>query len=332
MAKLDSPFAMEEAGLPNEPIPGRHLLVATTGGHLAQLVKWSSHIGSNDDSLWITFRTPQSESLLHDRRVIFMPYVGSRDFKGASKAFLRIMKDVDWRKEKFVSAVSTGAAVGVMGLSAARLHGIPSFFFETVSRVSGPTLSGKMASYVPGIQTFCQYESWAGGRWRYRPGSLLLDSYSKTSRTRQPDPSIFVTLGTGEGYRFDALVDAVLATGLPDERTVWQLGFTTREGIPGRVVDHMPYAEFEKCARDADVVVTHAGVGSLMSLLDLGVCPVVIPRRAKRNEVVDDHQLQIAALLQERGIAVVAEPEELTADTLVEASSRGVESSVTGQT
>ncbi len=308
----------------NEPVPGHHLLVATTGGHLAQLVKWSQNIGSDPDSLWITFRTPQSESLLQDRRVMFIPYVGSRDFKGAAKAFRQIMKDVDWRKEHFVSAVSTGAAVGVMGLSAARVHRIPSFFFETVSRVSGPTLSGKMASYVPGIQTFCQYESWAGGRWKYRPGSLLLDAYTKTSRSPSSKPSIFVTLGTGEGYRFDALVDAVASTGLADDRAVWQLGFTMREGLPGRTVDHLPLAEFQTCARDADVVITQAGVGSLMSLLDMGIFPVVIPRRAKRKEVVDDHQLQIATLLQQRGIAMVTEPDELTADMLIEASGYGV--------
>jgi UDP-N-acetylglucosamine transferase subunit ALG13 len=233
------------------------------------------------------------------------------------------MKDVDWRREAFTSAVSTGAAVGIAGLAAAQLHRVPAFYFETVARVHGPTLSGRLASFSPWIQTYCQYESWANHRWKYRPS--LLVNYSKVSRTGNPQPRLFITLGTNKSYRFDALVDAVLATGLPTDETVWQLGITTRQGLPGTVYAHLHASEFEQCVRDADVVITHAGVGTLMSLFDMGIYPVIVPRRAKRREVVDDHQLQIAELLQNRGIALVAEAEQLTADTLIEASSSAIE-------
>lgn len=302
----------------NEPIAGRHLLVATTGGHLAQLVKWARIIGSDADSLWVTFETPQSESLLRGRRVLYIPYVGSRDIGPAGRAFVRIMKDIDWRKEAFTSAVSTGAAVGVVGLAAAQLHRIPAFYFETVARVDGPTLSGKLASLSPWIQTYCQYEGWASRRWKYRRS--LIETYSKVSRSPSPRPRLFVTLGTNKSYRYDALVDAVLATGLANDETVWQLGITTRQGLPGRTTVHLGASEFEQCARDADVVITHAGVGTLMSLFDIGIYPVVVPRRAKRREVVDDHQLQIAGLLRDRGISLVAEAEQLTGEMLIEAS------------
>ncbi len=308
----------------SEPVRGRHLLVATTGGHLAQLVKWSQIIGSSPDSLWVTFDTPQSQSLLAGRRVLYVPYVGSREFGRAFKAFGQILRTIDWRNEAFASAISTGAAVGISGLAAARLHRIPSFYFETVSRVEGPTLSGKVASLTPGIQTYCQYESWANGRWKYRPS--LIENYVRVSRAPSARPRLFVTLGTNQTYRFDALLDAVVSTGLANDDTVWQLGITTREGLPGRAVSQMGGSEFEQCAREADVVITHAGVGSLMTLFDLGIYPVVVPRRAKRNEVVDDHQLQIANLLRQRGIAVVADPEGLTAEVLVGASASAVDS------
>ncbi|MDT5070120.1 MAG: hypothetical protein QOK02_6275, partial [Mycobacterium sp.] len=36
-----------------EPIPGHHLLIASTGGHLAELERWSNVIGSDPDSLWV---------------------------------------------------------------------------------------------------------------------------------------------------------------------------------------------------------------------------------------------------------------------------------------
>ena len=282
-------------------------------------MKLSAGLGSDPDSLWVTFRTPQSESLLVGRRVFFVPYVGSRDLGPAAKALALMMKHIEWRKESFVSAVSTGAAVGVVGLIAARLHGVPAFYVESVSRVDGPTVSGRIASVVPGIQTYCQHEGWASRRWKYRPG-MLLDGYAKCTRAENPRPRLFVTLGTNKSYRFDALVDAVLATGLADERTVWQLGMTKREGLPGTVLEHLSSEEFEMCARDADVVITHAGVGTLMNLLDMGIYPLVVPRRARRREAVDDHQSQIADLLARRDIALIAEADELGPDAIITAS------------
>lgn len=307
----------------DEPIAGRQLLIASTGGHLAQLVKWSKLIGSAPDSLWVTFRNPQSESLLHNERVMYVDYVGSRDFRGACRAALQMMRRIDWRSEMFTSAISTGSAVGIAGLVAARLHGAPAFYFETVSRVNGPTLSGKFASRIPTIQTYCQYEGWANRRWKYRKS--LLDNYARISSAGSQRPRLLVTLGTNRTYRFDALVDAVLATGLANDDTVWQLGITTRQGLPGTAHHELPTDELHRYAGDADVVVTHAGVGTLIDLLDMGIYPVVVPRRAKRGEVVDDHQLQIAELLRQRDIALVAEAEQLTGQMLIEASGQAVQ-------
>jgi UDP-N-acetylglucosamine transferase subunit ALG13 len=302
----------------HDPQPGRHLLVASTGGHLAQLAKWSKIIGSSHDSLWVTFKSPQSESLLVNRRVLYVPYVAPRDISGTVKAFLTMMKQIDWNAEIFTSAITTGAAVGLAGLAAARLHRVPRFYFESVSRVNGPSLTGRIVSLDRSIQASCQYEHWSGGRWHYR-GSLF-DDFKPVVKRRNEHPSLFVTLGTIKPYRFDAVIDSVLSTGLADDRTVWQLGATTRRLLPGKAVSQMCGSEFVREARAADVVVTHAGVGTIMHLVEMGIYPVVVPRRAKRREHVDDHQVQIAHLLQSRAISMVAEADELRADDIIEAS------------
>ena len=302
----------------SDPLPGRHLLVASTGGHLAQLAKWSKKIGSAPDSLWVTFRSQQSDSLLRSRRVLYVPYVAPRDLRATLHAFVCVMKQIDWKAEAFTSAVTTGAALSVAGLAAARLHGVSAFYIESVSRVSGPSLSGKILSIDPWIHTHCQYEHWAGARWKYR-GSVF-DTFETVEKFASEHPRLFVTLGTIRPYRFDSIVDAVLSTGLADERTVWQLGATTRRALPGVAVSQLAAAEFEHCARAADVVITHAGVGTIMHLLDLGIFPVVVPRRVKRNEHVDDHQVQIARLLESRGISMVSEVEELNRDKIIAAS------------
>lgn len=308
----------------HDPQSGRHLLAASTGGHLAQLVKWSQAIGSSADSLWVTFKSAQSDSLLRERRVLYVPYVAPRDLRATIYAFVRMMKEIDWKEERFASAVTTGAAVGLAALAAARAHRVPSYYFESVSRVDGPSLTGRLASFDPWIQTHCQYEQWAGRRWEYR-GSLF-DNFETVAKSSIECPRLFVTLGTIYPYRFDALVDAVLSTGLADSRTVWQLGATMRHGLPGKAVAQMGAGEFDECARSAEVVITHAGVGTLMHLLEMGIFPVVVPRRAQRKEHVDDHQVQIAGLLKSHDIAMVSEAEELNINVLIAASAASIRS------
>jgi UDP-N-acetylglucosamine transferase subunit ALG13 len=129
-----------------------------------------------------------------------------------------------------------------------------------------------------------------------------------------------VTLGTIAPYRFDSLIDAVLGSGLADDGTVWQLGSTARMGLPGQSFEQMPAQEFMESAASADIVITHAGVGTIMNLLDMGISPVVVPRRANRGEHVDDHQVQIARVLGNRAIGVVTEAAQLERSTLLRAS------------
>lgn len=301
-----------------EPRPGKHLLVASTGGHLAQLAKWSERIGSSDDSLWVTFDNNQSRSMLAGKRVLFVRYVAPRDTIGTLRALAHVWRAIDWKNEDFAAAISTGAALAVSGLLASRARGLPSFYFESVSRVNGPSLSGRIVSFIPGIRLSCQYEAWAGKRWKYR--GTLFDNYVTGTKPPIDRPRLFVTLGTIKPYRFDSLIDAVLETGLADEDTVWQLGSSYREGLPGRIYDEMDATEFDCAAKSADVVVTHSGVGTIMKFLDFGLSPVVVPRRKSRSEHVDDHQLQIARLLMQRNIGHVCEVGDLDRLSILEST------------
>ena len=298
----------------------KFLFVASTGGHLSQLVRIASTLEATDDSVWVTFRSPQSESLLAGRRVEFVPYVRPRDVVGVIRAARRIGPLL--ARERFDRVVSTGAAVALGALPLARLRGIPADYIESVSRVRGPSLTGRIIAFTRSARTHTQHPAWAGGRWTVRPS--VFGTYRPRPRPTVDRPRLFVALGTIHGYRFDALVDAVIRTGLADERTVWQLGGTTRMGLPGRSADQLDSHEFEREARHADVVITHAGVGTVLDLLGMGISPLVVPRRRARREHVDDHQEQIAGLLADADLAVVAEAETLTAAHLVAASGRSV--------
>lgn len=286
----------------------KYLFVASTGGHLAQLDRLASSLDWSPESLWVTFRTPQSESLLAGRRVLWVDYVRSRDLIGTVRAAKRLSHVL--RRERFDAAVSTGAAVAVAALPLARLRGIPTMYIESVSRVRGPSLTGRIIAALHAAALRTQHPEWARGRWQ--PHGSVFGTYRVVPRNKAARPRLFVTLGTIQGYEFHALIDAVLATGLADEHTVWQLGSTRRDGLPGLCVDQLDAASFRRQIENADVVITHAGVGTLLDVLDAGAVAVVVPRRQDRREHIDDHQEQIATLVGRLGVAIVAEATDLT--------------------
>lgn len=313
----------------------KHLLVASTGGHLAQLHRIAGTLGVSDDSLWVTFDTPQSRALLEGRRVLTVPYVAPRDWRGVLRATRMILRGT--RGESFDRVVSTGAALAVSGFLAATLKRVPRLYIESISRVRGPSMTGRLVAALRLASLQTQHRAWATSRWVYRDS--VLSSYSTEPATdgvgeavpsSEAGPggapaSLFVALGTIKPYRFDAAVDAVLDTGLASSDTVWQLGATTDRELPGRVCGEMSGQEFERCARGADAVITHAGVGTVMQLLDWGIRPVVLVRRAHRGEHVDDHQTQIADLLRQHDLATVAdEPGDLTRSDVIEAATTRV--------
>jgi Uncharacterized conserved protein len=60
--------------------------------------------------------------------------------------------------------------------------------------------------------------------------------------------------------------------------------------------------EMRALMRAADIVVTHAGVASIVDAVRTGHRPIVVPRRQHLGEHVDDHQLQIVNVLEDIGI------------------------------
>jgi len=113
---------------------------------------------------------------------------------------------------------------------------------------------------------------------------------------------IFVSLGTHE-QPFPRAIALVRPLAQTDEVVV-QHGYTPPlESEPGfRWIEFLPYEEIVSLMTEADVVVCHGGVGTIMTALHARVVPVVIPRLQRFNEHVDDHQLQIARALGVKGL------------------------------
>lgn len=121
---------------------------------------------------------------------------------------------------------------------------------------------------------------------------------------------ILVTVGTNEA-RFDRLLLEIDALP-PGEELIVQHGPSHVRPARATCVDYLPFDELVALLRRARVVVTHAGVGSVMTALTNGKRPIVVPRLARYGEAVDDHQLPFAVRLDAAGIVrLVRDPAKL---------------------
>jgi UDP-N-acetylglucosamine transferase subunit ALG13 len=119
---------------------------------------------------------------------------------------------------------------------------------------------------------------------------------------------ILITVGTHE-QPFDRLVEAAAALG-GDEHLVVQYGTSKVAHGRGEWIDFMSFDELAEQARRARVVVAHAGVGSIVLARRYGHRPIIMPRRPRFGEHVDEHQMQLTRRLEKAGIVTVVEDAE----------------------
>ena len=129
------------------------LFVATTGGHLTQLDSLASRIPPNgaphEDAVWVTHANEQSRSMLAGREVEFVPYVGVRNVPDVLRCIpyaRRLMK-----RRKVTRAVSTGSGIALGYLPYLAARGVECHYIESATRVSGPSLTGRVLQWVPGV-------------------------------------------------------------------------------------------------------------------------------------------------------------------------------------
>lgn len=64
--------------------------------------------------------------------------------------------------------------------------------------------------------------------------------------------------------------------------------------------------QFERCFRQADVIVSHAGAGSVLTALRVQRPILVMPRLGRLNETRNDHQVAMAGRFEQLGYVTVA--------------------------
>lgn len=123
---------------------------------------------------------------------------------------------------------------------------------------------------------------------------------------------IFVTVGTQ--LPFDRLVAAVDTWAATHPAEIFaQTGASAHQPQNIAWKDFIGVAEANQRIRTADLVVAHAGMGTILTRLEAGLPIIILPRRANLGEHRNDHQLATARRLSHlAGLTVVDDEEELS--------------------
>jgi UDP-N-acetylglucosamine transferase subunit ALG13 len=114
---------------------------------------------------------------------------------------------------------------------------------------------------------------------------------------------IFVALGTLE-HPFNRLLDAIereIANGVITEPVIVQAGKTIYKSNSMKIIDLLSMNEFENNVKNANLIICHAGYGTLSIALEAEKKVIAAARQAKYGEHVNDHQTYMLDEYERKG-------------------------------
>ena len=117
---------------------------------------------------------------------------------------------------------------------------------------------------------------------------------------------ILVTLGT-QDKQFKRLleeVDRLIEKGIIKDEVVVQAGMTKYESDNMKILSLIPRDEFKKLMSEANLIITHGGVGSILTGLREGKKVIAVPRLTKYGEHQSDHQVEIIKRFSDVGYII----------------------------
>ena len=114
---------------------------------------------------------------------------------------------------------------------------------------------------------------------------------------------ILITLGT-QDKQFTRLLNVVqneIDKGNIKDKVIVQAGHTKFESNDMEIFDLIDREKFSNLISECDVLITHGGVGSIITGLQNNKKVIVAPRLAKYDEHMNDHQLQITENFSKAG-------------------------------
>lgn len=273
------------------------LVVASAGGHLTQamcatsccenlaLVSNKVNISHPKLSKIYQIKDTQHNPFIHFLNVFFAIFVLLR--------------------ERPKAVFSTGGPIVLPFALLCKVLPIKFVYLDTLSRVVELSNTGKLIKkYGLYDQFFSQWPNIAAKNNVQFIGKcfdILGENPISSQVEAQPPadkPIILVTVGTNQ-YGFERLFELLYNNPLyADDSVQWtlQVGHNQLKKLPpnAKVVEMMSRADMELAVKQASLVISHCGIGSINLMLSYQKKVIFVPRVAQYNEFSDDHQLQIA--------------------------------------
>jgi len=149
---------------------GPVLLVCSSGGHLMQLEAlrdaWAPY-----DRVWVTFDKSDARHLLRDERVVHAFGPTNRNIPNLLRNMRLALRTI--RRERPSAILTTGAGVAVPFAWIGKLHGVPTVYVESFTRITGLSLSARMIAPIA-RRLYVQWpEATSAGRGSRFAGNLF---------------------------------------------------------------------------------------------------------------------------------------------------------------
>lgn len=270
------------------------LVVASAGGHLTQALSCmalhrnitlvSNKINTSSERIKKIYKIKDTQKniFIHLTNIMFAFYVLA--------------------KERPKSIFSTGGPIVLPFALLAKIFRIKFIYFDTLSRVNELSNTGKLIKkYGLYNQFYSQWEKVAKENNAHYIGKcidILGENIKNTDRYPDSSPLVLVTLGTND-YPFSRAIDLIKKLDIYfDQNVRWviQTGNTNLPNPPlnSRIVKTTSRSEMESYIKEASLVISHCGIGSINEMLKFQKIVFFLPRVQKYGEFSDDHQLQIA--------------------------------------
>ncbi len=262
------------------------VFLATSGGHLFELSQLKKALVDHDITV-ITSRDPFGSKSHGDKQVHYIKRI--RKSLLCYSFFYNFIKSICILLKRWPYVIiTTGDRSVVPSCFAAKLFRIKLIFIESYARVESRSLTGKVISRIAD-NVFVQWEECVKKYKNAKYFGALLEFDSINISEAKYD--FFITTGLSRSFeRLLKAVDELVEDGTVSGNIMAQIGqsrYTPK---------HFPFVrcfnpdEYQKVISQTRTVVSHAGVGTVLSALKYGRKLIVLPRDPDTDYVIDYHQ------------------------------------------
>ncbi len=117
---------------------------------------------------------------------------------------------------------------------------------------------------------------------------------------------ILVLLGTQNNsfHRLLEELDKLIIENIIKDKVIVQAGYTSYISNNMEIFSLIPKDKLSILQEDADLIITHGGVGSIITSIKKGKKVIAIPRKHEFNEHVNNHQEEIVELFNKKGFII----------------------------